>query len=127
MFSGGDYEEVARWLRNFVLAHAKRRGLITKSSIMLGLGEKEEELLDTFADLRSASVDILTLGQYLRPTGAGRNLPVAEFVTPERFERYGKLARERGFLYVASGPFVRSSYRAAELFLKGHLEKAHAA
>jgi lipoic acid synthetase len=68
-------------------------------------------------------VDILTLGQYLRPTGSRHHLPVDRFVTPEEFDRFGALAREHGFLYVASGPFVRSSYRAAELFLKGHLEK----
>jgi lipoic acid synthetase len=112
-----------------VLAHAKayKPSLPTKSSIMLGLGETKEELLKTLADLRSARTDIVTLGQYLRPTGAGRNLPVAEFVTPQAFDEYGALAREMGFLYVASGPFVRSSYRAAELFMKGHLERLNAA
>ena len=103
-----------------VLAHAKGR-MPTKSSLMLGLGETEEELMTALRDLRGAGVDIVTLGQYLRPTGAGRNLPVEEFVTPERFEHYGSLARELGFLYVASGPFVRSSYRAGELFIKGML------
>lgn len=113
-----------------VLAAAKRikPGLPTKTSLMLGLGETEEELLATFRDLRAVDCDILTLGQYLRPTGAGRNLEVAEFVTPESFRRYGRLAREHGFKYVASGPFVRSSYRAGELFLKGLLaEKEYAA
>ena len=111
-----------------VLAHAKRfhRGLRTKSSVMLGLGETEEELMQALRDLRSVGCDIVTLGQYLRPSGQGRHLPVTSFVTPEDFNRYGRHARELGFLYVASGPFVRSSYRAAELFLKGHLEKAHA-
>lgn len=93
----------------------------TKSSLMLGLGETEAELLTAFADLRAAGVDILTLGQYLRPTGAGRHLPVVEFVAPERFEALGEKAREMGFLYVASGPLVRSSYRAGELFLEGLL------
>ena len=111
-----------------VLAHAKRHkpSLPTKSSIMLGLGETEAELAAALKDLRAAGCDIVTLGQYLRPTGAGRNLAVAEFIDPPTFDRYAELARELGFLYVASGPFVRSSYKAAELFLKGHLEKAHA-
>mgnify|MGYP001619685615 CR=1 FL=1 len=99
----------------------------TKSSLMLGLGETETEVLEACTDLRSAGVEILTLGQYLRPAGAGRNLPVAEFIEPERFEAIGQKARDLGFGYVASGPFVRSSYRAAELFLKGRLERAHGA
>jgi len=99
----------------------------TKTSLMLGLGETETELLQAFNDVRSVGVDILTLGQYLRPTGARHHLPVADFVHPDDFKRYGDLARERGFLYVASGPFVRSSYRAAELFLKGRLEETRAA
>lgn len=112
-----------------VLAHAKKYkpALPTKSSIMLGLGETEEELVATLKDLRSVGCDIVTLGQYLRPTGMGRNLPVAEFITPAAFERYGALARELGFPYAASGPFVRSSYRAAELFMNGYLEKQRAA
>ena len=93
----------------------------TKSSLMLGLGETEDELLQAFRDLRKAGVDILTLGQYLRPTGSGHHLPVADFITPERFEALGEAARAEGFLYVASGPFVRSSYRAGELFLEGML------
>ncbi len=111
-----------------VLRHAKayRPAMPTKSSLMAGLGETEEEMLEAFDDLRAAGCDILTIGQYLRPTGAGRNLPVAEFVAPEQFARYETLAREKGFLYVASGPFVRSSYRAGELFMKGLLEKKEA-
>lgn len=96
----------------------------TKSSIMLGLGETEEELRQSLCDLREAQVDIVTLGQYLRPTLEGRHLPVARFVPPEEFDRLGSIARDMGFLYVASGPFVRSSYRAGELFLKGLLEKS---
>lgn len=94
---------------------------------MLGLGETESEILQSFKDIRSVGVDILTLGQYLRPTGSRHHLPVHTFVHPDDFNRYGDLAREHGFLYVASGPFVRSSYRAAELFLKGHLEAKDAA
>ena len=111
-----------------VLAHAKkvRPGTPTKTSLMLGLGETEDELLQAFRDIRSAGVDILTLGQYLRPSGQGRNLPVERYLPPEEFDRLGERAREHGFLYVASGPFVRSSYRAAELFMSGRLE-AHAA
>lgn len=107
-----------------VLKAAKRiePGIITKSSLMLGLGEEEEEVRQAFRDLREVGTDILTLGQYLRPTKAGRHLPVAEYLHPEQFERYGALARAEGFLYVASGPFVRSSYRAGELFMKGLLE-----
>ena len=93
---------------------------------MLGLGETKNEIVQAFKDLRSVGVDILTLGQYLRPTGSRHHLMVEEFIHPDEFDRYGDLAREHGFLYVASGPFVRSSYRAAELFMKGHLEKSDA-
>jgi lipoic acid synthetase len=111
-----------------VLAHAKKYlpSAPTKTSLMLGLGETEDELLKSFDDILETGVEILTLGQYLRPTGSRHHLSVHEFIHPDAFKRYGALARERGFLYVASGPFVRSSYRAAELFLKGHLEESHA-
>jgi lipoic acid synthetase len=107
-----------------VLAHIKsyRMKTPTKTSLMLGLGETEAELLQAFRDIRSVGVDILTLGQYLRPSGSRHHLMVDRYVPPEEFDRFGALARDMGFLYVASGPFVRSSYRAAELFLKGHLE-----
>ncbi len=92
---------------------AKRGGTIyTKSGLMLGLGEKEAEVLTALADLRAIGCDVLTLGQYLQPTL--RHLPVVEFVTPERFENYGRRAREMGFVHVASGPMVRSSYHADE-------------
>ena len=93
--------------------HLDKR-VFTKSSLMLGLGEREVDVLQTFRDLRSVGTDFLTLGQYLRPSP--RNLPVMEYVTPERFEHYQKVAEELGFLYVASGPLVRSSYRAGEYF-----------
>ncbi|GBC69806.1 Lipoyl synthase [archaeon HR01] len=89
--------------------------IYTKSSIMLGLGERYDEVLDTLRVLRSASVDIVTLGQYLRPTL--RHLPVVEYVHPEVFEKLRNDALEMGFLYVASGPLVRSSYRAGEHFM----------
>jgi lipoic acid synthetase len=82
----------------------------TKSGVMLGLGESEEEIIETMTDLRSVGVDILTLGQYLQPTP--KHLPVQEFITPERFDKYGQLGREMGFRYVESGPLVRSSYHA---------------
>ena len=98
-----------------VLARAKaQRGqsICTKSGLMLGLGETEEELFIALADLRQAGCDLLTIGQYLQPTL--KHLPVAEFVTPERFQGYGARAREMGFLHVASGPIVRSSYHADE-------------
>ncbi|EFN56450.1 hypothetical protein CHLNCDRAFT_10627, partial [Chlorella variabilis] len=98
-----------------VLRAAKACGVYTKSSIMLGLGESDEEVVDTMLDLRDAGVDILTLGQYLQPTQ--HHLPVAEFVTPEKFEHWRKYGEEViGFRYVASGPLVRSSYRAGEFF-----------
>jgi len=87
----------------------------TKSSIMVGLGETQEELEIAFMHLRDAAVDFLTIGQYLRPSA--RHLPVVEFVRPEVFAKYKELGEEMGFKYVASGPLVRSSYRAGELFI----------
>jgi lipoic acid synthetase len=85
----------------------------TKSGLMLGLGETEEELFDVLADLLDAGCDYLTLGQYLQPTPA--HLPVERYVSPEEFDRLGRLARRMGFARVASGPLVRSSYHAAEM------------
>lgn len=85
----------------------------TKSGLMLGLGETHEELFDTLADLRDTGCDFLTLGQYLQPTPA--HLPVKRYVPPEEFEELGARARALGFKQVASGPFVRSSYHAAEM------------
>jgi lipoyl synthase len=93
-----------------VLFRLKKGGMRTKSGVMLGLGETDEEVIETMQDLRSVGVDILTLGQYLQPTP--KHLPVAEFVTPERFEKYRLLGLEMGFRYVESGPLVRSSYHA---------------
>ncbi|RLG07980.1 MAG: lipoyl synthase, partial [Thaumarchaeota archaeon] len=90
--------------------------IYTKSSIMLGLGETEEEVVAAMRDLRKVGVDILTLGQYLQPTR--RHLPVVEYVHPEKFERLKKIGEELGFLSVAAGPLVRSSYKAAEYFAK---------
>jgi lipoic acid synthetase len=93
-----------------VLFRLKKGGMRTKSGVMLGLGETDEEILETMTDLRSVGVDILTLGQYLQPTP--KHLPIQEFITPERFDKYGQLGREMGFRYVESGPLVRSSYHA---------------
>lgn len=93
-----------------VLFRIKKAGMRTKSGIMLGLGESHEEVLETLEDLRSVGTDIVTLGQYLQPTP--KHLPVAEFITPERFEEYRVKGLEMGFKYVESGPLVRSSYHA---------------
>ena len=97
-----------------VLRQAKERSpkVVTKSGVMLGLGEQEPELFQTMDDLRAIGCQVLTLGQYLRPTP--NHLPVIEFVTPEQFESYGQIARAKGFDHVASGPLVRSSYHAAD-------------
>ena len=110
------YEQSLAVLRG---AKSMRDGLYTKSSIMLGLGESHDEVLETMHDLRDAGVDILTLGQYLRPSAW--HLPVQEFVPPERFDAYRREAEAMGFLYAAAGPLVRSSYRAGEFFLENVL------
>jgi lipoic acid synthetase len=85
----------------------------TKSGLMLGLGETQEELLDVLADLLDVGCDMLTLGQYLQPTPL--HLPVVRYVPPEEFDEVGRLAKQMGFKRVASGPFVRSSYHAGEM------------
>jgi lipoyl synthase len=106
-----------------VLRYLKRRhGVYTKSSLMLGLGETREELLATFADLRGAGVDILTLGQYLQPSPF--HLRVEHYFSPQEFDALQAEAMAQGFLYVAAGPLVRSSYRAAEFFLRGLMRKS---
>jgi lipoic acid synthetase len=102
--------------------HAQERGLsgqLTKSSIMVGVGETDDEVIETMRDLRSVGVDVVTVGQYLRPTP--KHLEVARFVHPDTFAMYEREALAMGFVYVASGPLVRSSYRAAEVFLRGIL------
>ena len=93
-----------------LLLRLKQGGMRTKSGVMLGLGESEEETLETIDDLASVDVDILTLGQYLQPTP--KHLPVAAFITPEKFAEYKEYALRKGFRYVESGPLVRSSYHA---------------
>lgn len=104
------YEDSLKFL---ALVKAKSRSQLTKSGLMLGLGETDEEIEQALQDLRAVECDIVTIGQYLRP--ARRNLPVREFVSPERFTEWGRRARELGFRSVASGPFVRSSYHAEDL------------
>ncbi len=95
--------------------------LITKSGIMVGLGEKDEEVLGVMDDLLEAGCSVLTIGQYLRPSL--EHLPVVEYVRPEKFEFYRKRALEKGFSFVSSGPLVRSSYHAAELFTESKTRK----
>ena len=103
-----------------VLKYSKTVGnCLTKTSLMLGLGESEEELMTTLEDLRAIDVDVVTFGQYLQPTR--RHLPVKNYVTPEEFEEWQIKAENMGFKYVASGPLVRSSYKAGEFFLKNYL------
>jgi lipoic acid synthetase len=98
------------------------RRVFTKSSLMLGLGEEEEEVLSSLRDLRSVGTDFLTLGQYLRPSP--RNLSVAKYLTPSQFDHYREIAEKLGFRYVASGPLVRSSYRAGEYFIRRIIQDA---
>ena len=93
-----------------LLFRLKKGGMKTKSGVMLGLGESEEEVIETMEDLRNVNVDILTLGQYLQPTP--KHLPVSDFITPESFLKYKEMGLKMGFRYVESGPLVRSSYRA---------------
>ncbi|GBF93245.1 lipoic acid synthetase [Raphidocelis subcapitata] len=111
----------ANWAQSIgVLRAAKEEGVrVTKTSLMLGCGEAAEEVLEAMRLLREAGVDVVTLGQYMRPTK--KHMAVSEFVTPAAFEAYERAAREMGFAYVASGAMVRSSYRAGELYLKNML------
>jgi len=106
-----------------VLEHVKTlgTGCLTKTSIMLGLSETDEEIRQTLHDLRAIDVDVVTFGQYLQPTK--KHLPVQEYVTPEKFEDWQKEGEAMGFKYVASGPLVRSSYKAGEFFLKNLLRQ----
>jgi lipoic acid synthetase len=98
----------------------RSRPLYTKSSLMVGLGEREEEMAEAMDDLRGVGTDFLTIGQYLRPSP--KHLPVVEFITPDRFARYREMGLEKGFRYVASGPLVRSSYRAGEFYIRSIVE-----
>lgn len=94
------------------LALERGLGMVIKSGLMLGLGEKENEIFQSMDDLRESNVSVLTLGQYLRPSP--QHLPVVEYITPETFEFYGEIARKKGFTHVASAPLVRSSYHASD-------------
>nr|WP_055079408.1 lipoyl synthase [Lagierella massiliensis] len=98
-----------------VLDYAKKKGLVTKTGIMVGLGETEEEMIETFKALREIDVNMLTIGQYLRPSLD--HLEVEEYITPEQFDKYKEIALDMGFKEVASGPFVRSSYKAKAIKL----------
>jgi len=103
-----------------VLQRAKKEGVrVTKTSIMLGVGENEEQVLDALKDLRNVDVDVVTFGQYMRPTK--RHMKVDRYVDPAEFDRWKKVAEDMGFLYVASGPLVRSSYKAGEYFIENVL------
>jgi lipoic acid synthetase len=110
--SRAKYRTSLQVLRRVKELPSRGRGIVTKSGIMLGLGETEPEIFQTMDDLREAGCQVLTMGQYLRPTP--NHLPVVEFVTPEQFDLYGEIARKKGFEHVASGPLVRSSYHAAD-------------
>ncbi|MGB0589450.1 MAG: lipoyl synthase [Myxococcota bacterium] len=114
-----------------VLRDVKRAGrgkgpkgsdILAKTSIMCGLGETEEEVISAMTEVREAGCDVITFGQYLQPSG--RHIEVSEYVTPEVYERYAEVARSLGFAYVASGPLVRSSYKAAEFYLRAHIDAA---
>ena len=97
---------------------------LTKSSLMVGAGESDEEVTQVLKDLREAQVDVVTLGQYLRPTG--KHLPVDRYVEPSQFEQWRDQAMQMGFKFAASGPLVRSSYRAAEVFVRAMLRPGEA-
>ncbi len=109
------------------LVRVKKRdaSMWTKSSVMVGIGETDDEVVETLSDLRAAGVDVVTIGQYLRPTM--KHAPVDRYVEPEAFARFAELGRKLGFAYVASGPLVRSSYKAAEAFIRGKLHPGDAA
>ena len=106
-----DYRWTLEMLRRVKEMNPK---ILTKSGLMLGLGETRDELLDVLADLREVNCDLLTLGQYLQPA-TDKYLPVVRYVSPEEFEELGRIAKSMGFRQVASGPFVRSSYHAGEM------------
>jgi lipoyl synthase len=110
------YDQSLAVLRRVKSHHPK---LVTKSSIMVGMGETDEEVIETLRDLRENGCDIVTLGQYLRPTP--KHHEVMRFVTPETFAMYAREAEAMGFVYAASGPLVRSSYKAAEVFVRSVL------
>jgi len=101
-----------------VLKMAKELGAVTKSGLMVGLGETFDEVLEALSDLRRVDVDIVTIGQYLKPRGHKRFLEVQRWVPPEEFEKYREAAEAMGFKAVVAGPLVRSSYKAHEAYLE---------
>jgi lipoic acid synthetase len=113
--------QYAQSLKVLADVHRINAGTFTKTSIMVGLGETDDEVGETLADLRAVGCQVVTFGQYLRPTP--RHLKVEAYIPPEQFATYQRWAEEAGFLYCASGPLVRSSYKAGEFFIKGILEK----
>ncbi|MFA7277381.1 MAG: lipoyl synthase [Candidatus Gracilibacteria bacterium] len=116
------YKQTLQVLANakkLVTENASLKKIYTKSSIMLGLGETEEEVIQTMKDLRSVGTDMLTLGQYLQPSS--KHIELKEYVHPDQFARLEKIGLDLGFIYVASGPLVRSSYKAGELFVKSQI------
>ncbi|KAK6142533.1 hypothetical protein DH2020_022881 [Rehmannia glutinosa] len=100
-------------------------GTLTKTSVMLGCGETPDQVVKTMEKVRAAGVDVMTFGQYMRPSK--RHMPVSEYITPEAFEKYRILGMQMGFRYVASGPMVRSSYKAGEFYIKSMIESDRAA
>ncbi|KAK4792121.1 hypothetical protein SAY86_022556 [Trapa natans] len=111
-----------------VLMMAKKyapAGTLTKTSIMLGCGETPDQVISTMEKVRAAGVDVMTFGQYMRPSK--RHMPVSEYITPEAFDKYQTLGMQMGFRYVASGPMVRSSYKAGEFYIKSMIESDRAA
>lgn len=106
-----------------VLENAKLNNnhILTKTSIMLGFGESDEQIMQTLKDLRNINVDVVTFGQYMRPTK--RHMKVVEYVTPEKFDYWRDVALDLGFLYCASGPLVRSSYKAGEAYIENVIRK----
>ena len=109
-----DYRQTLEVLRRSAAVRSDDYPVVTKSGLMLGLGERKDEVVATLEDLRAADCDFVTMGQYLSPTP--RHLPIRRYVTPEEFDEYAAIARGLGFRYVESGPLVRSSYHAAKPF-----------
>ena len=104
-----------------VIEYAKSKGLISKSGIMVGIGETEEEVVELMKDLRNVGCQLFTIGQYLQPTT--NNIPVEEYITPEQFDKYKKIGLELGFDHIESGPLVRSSYMAERTFIESKIKR----
>lgn len=113
-----------RSLKVLEFVKKQKASIYTKSSIMLGLGENKKEIWDTLKDLRAVDCNVVTFGQYLRPQK--RHLPVERYIPPEEFKEWKQIAEEMGFMYCASGPLVRSSYKAGEFFMESLIKKQRA-